>query len=340
MGCTGTKKSSDPGVASWIDKIDLAAIETARKELGDRIITTPLVRSEIPIALGHLGRDTELFLKLELLQRSGSFKVRAAFLNMLSLSQIQRDAGVVAASAGNHAVAVAHVAKVLGCSAKLVMFGEPNERRRRLCIQQGAEIVVADSPADALDRVESFAATEGRTPIPPYEGPVVALGTATIGLELCRQVPRLDAVVVPIGGGGLAGGLSTAVKAHWPDCDVYGVEPFGAPTLQRSLVAGCPQTLDRIDTIADSLGAPRAMPFSFELCRRNVKLIELVQDSDLRSAMKLLAEDFKLAVEPAGAAALAGLMGPLGEKLRGARIALIISGSNIDVGSFSKLLGR
>lgn len=334
------QKSVDAAVAPWIDKINLAAIERARDELGERIVTTPLVRSELPVGLKHLGRDTELFLKLELMQRSGSFKVRAAFLNMLSLSPIQRDEGVVAASAGNHAVAVAYVAKVLGCTAKLVIFGEPNERRRRLCAHYGAEIVVANSPADAFDRVESIAATEGRTPIPPFEGLGVALGTATIGLELSRQVPRLDAVIVPVGGGGLAGGLSTAVKAHWPECDVYGVEPFGAPTLQRSLVVGRPQTLDRIETIADSLGAPRAMPFSFELCRRNIKSIELVQDSDLKSAMRLLAEDFKLAVEPAGAAAMAGLMGTLGEKLRGARIALIISGSNIDAVSFVRLLGQ
>jgi threonine dehydratase len=322
----------------WTDKIDLAAIEKARNVLGERIVTTPLVQSELPIALKHLGRGTELYLKLELMQRSGSFKVRAAFLNMLRLSPTQREAGVVAASAGNHAIAVAYVASALGCSAKLVMFGEPNERRRRLCLHYGAEIVVANSPADAFDRVESSAATEQRTPIPPFEGPGVALGTATIGLELCRQVSQLDAVIVPVGGGGLAGGLSAAVKACWPECDVYGVEPHGAATIQRSLVAGCPRPLDRIDTIADSLGAPRAMPFSFELCRRNIKSIELVRDSELKRAMRLLAEDFKLAVEPAGAAALAALMGPLGEKLQGRRVGLIISGSNIDAESFSRLL--
>lgn len=121
-----------------------------------------------------------------------------------------------------------------------------------------------------------------------------------------EQAPKLDAVIVPIGGGGLAGGLSTAVKAHWPECDIFGVEPIGAPTMQHSFAAGRPQSLDRIETIADSLGAPRTLPFSFELCRRNINSIELVQDGDLKRSMRVMPEDFKLAVEPAGAAALAG----------------------------------
>ena len=174
--------------------------------------------------------------------------------------------------------------------------------------------------------------------ISPGNGSRTALGTATLGLELSRQVADLDAVSVPIGGGGLCAGVAAALKQAQPRCQVFGVEPEGANTMARSLAAGSPQAIDAVRTIADSLGAPHAAPYSFDLCRRFVDAVVLVDDDALRRAMLLLFRSAKLAVEPAGAAATAALCGPLLDRLRGRRVALIVCGSNIDAPTFSRHL--
>jgi threonine dehydratase len=132
--------------------------------------------------------------------------------------------------------------------------------------------------------------------------------------------------------------VASAVKLSWPDCAVYGVEPTGADSMKRSLAAGEPRSIERVATIADSLGAPYAAPITFELCRRNVDDVVLVSDDELREAMRLMLREIKLAVEPAGASAMAALVGPLREKLRGHRVGLIVCGSNIDAASYAKLI--
>src|SRR5262249_12733415 len=152
---------------------------------------------------------------------------------------------------------------------------------------------------------------EGRTFVHPFEGPKTALGTATVGLELLEQLPELEAVVVPIGGGGLCAGVASAVEQLKPGCPVFGVGAVGAGSIDRSFPAGSPQTIEAVRTIADSLGAPHAAPYSFGLCRRFVDELVLVDDDALRRAMLLLFSSAKLAVEPAGAAAAAALCGPL-----------------------------
>jgi threonine dehydratase len=174
----------------------------------------------------------------------------------------------------------------------------------------------------------------------PFEGPLTALGTATLGLELVTQVPDLEAVVVPIGGGGLAAGVAAAVKLASPGTRVFGVEPEGACSMRRSLDAGSPQAIAEVRTIADSLGAPHAAPYSFELCRRHLDDVVLVDDAALRRAMRLLFASAKLAVEPAGAAATAALVGPLRSRLTGAKVALVVCGANIDAATFSACLAE
>lgn len=179
---------------------------------------------------------------------------------------------------------------------------------------------------------------EGRFFVHPFEGYRTALGTATLGLEFCEQIPDLDAVVVPIGGGGLCAGVSMALKLLRPRCLVFGVEPVGADSMHRSFAAGSPQAIEKVETIADSLGAPYAAPYTFELCRRNVDELVLVDDDAMRSAMLLLFRAAKLAVEPASAAPLAALCGPLRDRLSGKRVGLIVSGANIDRETFSRHL--
>ena len=146
-------------------------------------------------------------------------------------------------------------------------------------------------------------------------------------------------MVVPIGGGGLCAGVSRAVKLMQPGCEVFGVEPEGADTMHRSFAAGKPVAIDKVRTIADSLGSPRAEPYSFALCKEHVDGLAMVSDDDLRAAMRLLFAEAKLAVEPAGAASTAALVGPLRERLEGKRVALIVCGTNIDPGTFSALVG-
>lgn len=312
----------------------LDEIRDARRRVGDLIVTTPTWNWRGREAESAFG-DTQVFLKLELFQYAGTFKPRGALLNMLEMDDDARQRGVTAVSAGNHAMAVGYAAKALGMQAKVVMPKTASPVRIQGCEAYGAEVVLVDDVHQAFDEVKRIEREEGRTFIHPFEGRNVALGTGMVGLELAEQVPDLDAVIIPVGGGGLAAGISTALRAAQPDCELFGVEPEGADSMHRSFAAGSPQAIERVRTIADSLGAPHAAPYSFELCRRNLSGLVKVDDDALRAAMGLLFTGMKLAVEPAAAAATAALCGPLAERLRGRRVGLVVCGTNYDLASFA-----
>ncbi len=279
-------------------------------------------------------------LKLELFQHSGTFKARGAINNVLSLTDDQRRRGVTAVSAGNHAAAVAYAAHTLGTTAKVVMPKTASPARMAICRRLGAEIVLAADVHEAFALVKEVESAEGRTFVHPFEGPTTATGTATVGLEFLRQADDLEAIVIPIGGGGLIGGMAAAIKQIRPDCLVYGVEPSGNDVIKRSVASGVPETSPNPNTIADSLSPPFALPYSLSLVQRFVDDIVLVSDDDLTEAMYLLFERMKLAVEPAGAATTAAALGPLRERLRGKRTGLLICGANIDATRFAEYLQR
>ena len=197
--------------------------------------------------------------------------------------------------------------------------------------------MLADNVHDAFEIAATIERDEGRFFIHPFEGRCVALGTGTVGLEMVQQCPDFDTLIVPIGGGGLIAGIANAVKQLKPDSTIIGVEPEGADTMRLSFEAGAPQAIDKVRTIADSLGAPFAMPYSFELTRNNVDRLVTVSDAALRDCMGLLFRDMKVAVEPACAAATAALLGPLRDDLRGRNVLLTFCGSNIDWQSFAEL---
>ena len=311
-------------------------IRAARARLGERVVQTPVWRwrgDEIERAAGM-----QPVLKLELFQHAGSFKPRGALCVMLDLSPEALARGVTAVSAGNHAMAVGYAARVLKTTAKVVMPRSANPARVEGCRAYGAEVVLVDDVHQAFAKVKEIEATEGRSFVHPFEGPLTALGTATLGLELCEQVPQLDAVIIPIGGGGLCAGVAAAVKQLSPRTEVFGVEPEGADSMHRSFRSGKPESIEKVGTIADSLGAPYALPYSFALCRRFVDELVLVNDDQLRASMRLMFRGAKLAVEPAGAAATAALCGPLREKLRGKNVAVIVCGANLDAKTFAKLI--
>jgi threonine dehydratase len=319
-------------------RLTLAEIRAARTLLGDRIVRTPVVPLAGPAVESALAPGTQALLKLELFQHTGSFKARGALVNALSLGEAERARGICAISAGNHAIAAAYAARAVGASAKIVMKEGANPFRVAECRRYGGEIVFEADFHAAFRRVEEIRATEGRTLIHPFEGLLTALGTATLGLEFIEQAPDLEAVIVPVGGGGLAAGLATAIRLVKPDCRVFGVEPFGADTMYRSFAAGSPQAIDRIDTIADSLGAPYALPISYALCRASLEEIVRIEDAEMVEAMRFLAAHARLAVEPAGAAATAALLGPLKARLAGRRVGLVVCGSNISAEAYAHLI--
>lgn len=317
-----------------------STIEETARALAPQLLVTPVHRWQTDVVLEHLGADTEVQLKLELLQHTGTFKARGALNVMRNFSAAERARGITAISAGNHAIATAWVAAQAGVSAKVVMLRSANPCRVERCRALGAELLLVDAAEEGFALVDELVQDEGLSFIHPFEGPYTSLGTATLGLELCRQVPGLDAVIVPIGGGGLASGVAAAIKHCAPGCAVYGVEPMGAPTMTASFAAGEPTRLKAMDTVADSLAAPFTGPTSYALCREHLDEIVLVSDEQILAAQALAFSDLKLALEPAGAASTAALWGPLRERLRGQKVGVIVCGTNIDGETFGRQIAR
>jgi threonine dehydratase len=299
-----------------------------QERLGGWLELTPVVRCRS--LENRRGDEMEIHAKMEFLQLTGTFKPRGALATMLSLDREQLNAGVTAVSAGNHAIATAFAARAVGTTAKVVMMAHASPVRIDACRQYGAEIILAPDVHAAFKLVEEIRESEGRFFVHPFEGPNVALGTGTVGLEICDQVGDFDVIVIPIGGGGLCGGISAAVKQINPRCTVIGVEPEGADSMHKSFASGKPESLEQVNTIADSLGAPFAMQHSFELCRQNVDELVKVRDEDMKDAMGLLFREMKIAIEPACAASTAALCGPLKDRFAGKKIVLVFCGSNID----------
>lgn len=306
----------------------IADVRQLWERLEQWLVCTPVVRCRN--LEQRLSRGTTIVAKLEFLQRTGTFKPRGALSVVLGLDQAQLRAGVTAVSAGNHAIATAFAARAVGTTAKVVMTKYANPLRIDRCRHYGAEVLLADDIHGAFQMVDEIRREEGRYFVHPFEGPDVVLGTATVGLEICEQVADFDAVIVPIGGGGLCAGIASAVKQLKPHCEVFGVEPEGADSMHRSFASGAPESIEQVRTIADSLGAPFALPLSFSLCREHVDRLVLVSDDELRAAMRLLYTDMKVAVEPACAASTAALAGPLAEQLAGKKVVLVLCGSNTD----------
>jgi threonine dehydratase len=330
-------------ITTHVEAPTIDAIRANRARLGDLILTTP-IRLLVDDALATVvGATTTVWLKEEQIQRTGSFKPRGALSVMLDLDEAALARGVVGASAGNHAISLGYSARMLGTTATVVMPENADPFRVQMCRDFGAEVVLVGTIHDAFDRAKQIEADEGRTYVHPYEGPKTALGTASLGMEFIDQIEAvgatLDAVIVAAGGGGLTGGVACAVKQMSPGTRVYVVEPEGADSLSRSFKAGSPQSIEAVRTIADTLGAPRCEPYSFALNQQFVDEVVLVDDDQIREAMRLLYRTATLVVEPAGAAALAALMYPLRTRLEGQSVGLIVCGANIDPKTFSRLIG-
>lgn len=292
------------------------------------------------IAAERLHSDSELYLKTENLQVTGSFKLRGAYYKISQLSEEERTHGVIACSAGNHAQGVALAATRLGIPSVVCMpDGAPImkvESTKRL----GAKVeLVKGTYDDAHDRAVELQKETGMTFIHPYDDELVMAGQGSIGLEILDQLPDVEAIIVPIGGGGLIAGVAMAVKSLRPDVKVYGVQAAGAGSMYRAFHDGVYETLDRVDTFADGIAVKTPGEHTFELIQKYVDDIVTVSEDEIAAAILALMENQKLVAEGAGATPVAAaLFGKL--PIAGKKTVCLVSGGNIDVNILSRVITR
>ncbi|WP_333714913.1 threonine ammonia-lyase [Yoonia sp.] len=315
----------------------LDRIRAAQAALAGRVIETPV----LPLASarwdGILPDCASVTLKLELFQQAGSFKARGAYLGIAGLPEVERSKGVVAASGGNHALAVSWAAQAAGVDALICMPRATDPARVAGCKALGATVTLHDDMASAFAAMNA-AADQGRVLMHPFEAEHMILGSATCGAEYLAQAPQVDTFVIPVGGGGMISGMAAAIKQLRPQATVIGVEPVGADSMTRSLAAGAPVRLDHVATIADSLGAPLAMPMTFAVARDHVDAIVTIDDGEMLRAMDRFQTILRITAEPACAASLAAILGPLRTRLAGRHVGIVACGSNISLARYAELM--
>jgi len=319
-----------------LESVTLTTIQTARSRIGEAILLSPCHLSHYLSELTGLP----LYLKLENLQRTGSFKERGALNKLLTLNEEERERGVIAASAGNHAQGVAFHATARNIRAQIVMPLATPLVKVAATRSYGAEVILHGASYDeACDEAMRRCVEEGRTFIHPFDDPQVIAGQGTIGLELLEQAPDIEAVVVPIGGGGLISGVACALKESNPRIRVIGVEPEKLPSMLRAREAGAPVTLAPEATIADGIAVRRAGDLTLPLVTRYVDEIVTVDDEEIASAILMLLEHEKTLAEGAGAAALAAVVQSK-TNLHHRRTVVLVCGGNIDVTLLAKIIER
>lgn len=318
---------------SWED-VTLAHVRDARERIMPHLHRTPLFHST---TIGRLT-NTDLSLKLETFQKTGSFKARGALNAALHLTAEQRKAGVVTLSAGNHGQGLAFAARQVGTQATIFVPKSAVPTKVEAMRNYGAEVRFVPNMESVLPYIEAFQQETGAHYVSPYDDPFVIAGQGVVGLEILEDLPEVETIVVPAGGGGLLAGVLVAVKSQRPDVRVVGVEPVGANVVRRSLDAGHAVMADVIDTIADGLGAPRAGELSQAIISHYVDDVVLCTDDEIAHALWTILDRTKILVEPAGAAATAALMtGRAGTRHSSAAVT-ICSGGNIDAARLRRLL--
>src|SRR5580698_7735669 len=318
-------------------EISLDDVLAARERVRGAIYYSPCPHSQMLSSL----TGQQVYLKLENLQMTGSFKERGALNRIATLTPAQAARGVVAASAGNHAQGVAYHATQRGIRAVIVMPLTTPLVKVQATRGFGAEVVLHGANYDeACEEATRLCAAEGMTFIHPFDDPLVMAGQGTVGLELLEQVADLEAVVVPIGGGGLIGGIACAVKESKPSVRVVGVQTMKLPSMREAVAAGHPVTLSPGTTIADGIAVRRAGDVTFPLVAKYVDEIVTVDEDEIASAILTLLEREKTLAEGAGAAGLAALLQQRTSLPKDTRTAVLIGGGNIDVTLLSRIIER
>lgn len=317
-------------IASGSYAISIDDVRAAEQRIADHVIRTPAVESER--VSDRIG--CRVFFKAENLQHAGAFKTRGAVNAVMSLDDEQARRGVVTHSSGNHAAALARAAALRGIKAHVVMPENSSPKKIAAVRSYGCEpVLCGPSTPEREAAAESLRRETGATLIHPFETATVMAGQGTVGIELVEQIDSLDAILVPVGGGGLLSGVLVAVKSIRPDVRVFAVEPELADDTARSLQAGSPQSPTRYDTVADGLRTEVGAN-AFPIIRDLVDGIFLVSESSILSAMRLIAEDVHLVAEPSGAVSLAGLIDQ-SDQFRRQNVAVVISGGNLSFGNCS-----
>ncbi|HKC24613.1 MAG TPA: threonine/serine dehydratase [Thermoanaerobaculia bacterium] len=314
--------------------ISLAAIREAAARITGKVHRTPLLSAA---SLAERA-GVSLHLKCESFQKTGSFKPRGALNKVLSLSEAERARGLVTVSAGNHAQAVAWAARVAGARATVVMPTDAPRAKIDAVKGYGAEVVLHPDRPTLFDKLNEVREERGLTFVHPFDDPVVLAGAGTTGLEIVEELPDVDAVLVPVGGGGLLGGVASAVKALRPSTRVVAVELEAGPGLGPALAAGKPVPAPRpADTLADGMTPPFVGALPLEIARACVDDVVTVTEDAIREAMRLLMTRAKLYVEGSGAAATAALLSGRVSFLHGSRVVAIVSGGNVDLARVASL---
>jgi threonine dehydratase len=317
-------------------EVSLVEIERARERINGFIYCSPCAHSE---EISQLTGQ-QVYLKLDNLQRTGAFKERGALNRILTLSEEERQRGLIAASAGNHAQAVAYHASQRGIRSIIVMPMMTPLVKVSATRGFGAEVILFGANYDeACAKALELCQKDGLTFLHPFDDTAVINGQGTIGLEMLDQVPGLEAVVVPIGGGGLISGVACAIKESNPAIRVIGVQTERLPSMLRAIQGGSPVTLPAEATIADGIAVRRAGDVTFPLVKQYVDEIVTVDEEEIAKAIMVLLEREKMLAEGAGAAALASLLQKK-TSLKNERTAVLVCGGNIDVSLLSKIIER
>lgn len=324
-------------------RVDLAAIREMRVLLRGRVHHTPMLSSATAArvagaASGTSLGDGRLYLKAEHLQKTGSFKPRAALARMSTLTPEERRRGAVTISAGNAGQAYAWAGREAGVPVTVVMPEGAVASKVAACLEYGADVVLHGAHVgESAAYVEQLRAERGLTLVHPYDDPEVLIGNGSCGLEILEDLPDVDVVVVAVGGGGLIGGLAVALKESRPSVRMYGVEPVNSDALRRGIDAGEPVRITP-HSVADGLGAAEAGVLAIDIARRYVDDVVLVDDATILAGLRFALERLKQVVEPAGAAALAAALSGAIPLRSGDRVCVILSGGNVAIDRLADLV--
>jgi len=325
------------------DGITLDRIREARESLAGRLHHTPMLSSATAARVvegvtGVAVADGRVYLKAEHLQKTGSFKPRAALARIASLTREERARGAVTLSAGNAGQAYAWAGREAGVPITVVMPAGAVASKVAACRDYGARVVLHGTHVgESLAHLEELRAAEGLTFVHPFDDPEVLIGNGSLGLEILEDLPDVDVVVVAIGGGGLMGGVTAAMTASRPGIRVYGVEPVGSDAMAQALRAGEPVRIDPV-SVADGLGAPFAGRLALEVAQRSLSGIVTVDDATILAGLRFAVERTKQVLEPAGAAALGAILSGAVPLRRRDRVCAILSGGNVAVERLDELL--
>ena len=315
--------------------MDLAAIKQAQQRIKPYVKRTTLEHSET--LSNYLG--TNVFVKYELFQKTGSFKVRGGFNKLLSLSAEERKKGVVAISGGNHAQAVAYASHILDVDAVILMPQSTPQNYIAATRNYGATVDLQPNIQDAFKKIKDYE-SDGRIFIHPFDDPLVMAGQGTVGLEIMEDLPDVSDLIISIGGGGFVGGVSTAVKAIKPGVKIWGVETIGADAMSLALEAGHPVELPAITSIAKTLGAPSVSARTLALAQKNLEEVIVVSDNEAMQALKFILERLKVLTEPAASCTLTAVSRLKDKFTKDSNVVLILCGGNLSVEDLCKYAGN